>query len=74
MPVAVFITGMAFGVETFSWMLLLDIIVVCLGVSISAYGETQLVVKGFLLLLLSMCFEAIRLTLTQQMIQSSGIR
>ena len=74
MPVAVLITGIAFGTEHFRWILLLDILTICMGVSISAYGETHLMIKGFLLLLMSMCFEAIRLTLTQQMIQSSGIR
>ena len=40
----------------------------------AAYGEAHLVVLGLILLLLSLAFEAIRLTLTQQMIQSSGLR
>ena len=31
-------------------------------------------VKGLVLLLISLVFEAVRLTLTQQMIQSSGLR
>jgi hypothetical protein len=74
MPVAVFITGIAFGTEHFRWILLFDIILVCMGVSISAYGEAHLVILGLVLLIASMGFEAIRLTLTQQMIQSSGIR
>ena len=55
-------------------MLLADIALVTTGVSISAYGEANLVVKGLVLLLISLVFEAVRLTLTQQMIQSSGLR
>ena len=40
----------------------------------AAYGEAHLIIRGLLLLLLCLGFEAMRLTLTQQMIQSSGIR
>ncbi|GAX83205.1 hypothetical protein CEUSTIGMA_g10631.t1 [Chlamydomonas eustigma] len=74
MPVAVFFTGICFGVEQFRWVLLADIVLVTCGVGISAYGEAHLVVNGLVLLVVSMVFDAIRLTLTQQMIQSSGIR
>jgi hypothetical protein len=61
-------------VEHFRWVLLADVLLVATGVSISAYGETHLVVKGLVLLLISLVLEAVRLTLTQQMIQDSGIR
>ena len=74
MPVTVFFTGLAFGVEKFRWALFLDILVITFGVSISAFGEAHLVLKGLILLVVSMTFDAIRLTLTQQMMQSSGLK
>ena len=74
MPVCVFLTGLAFGTEQFKVVLLADVCVITLGVAISAYGEAKLVMMGLVLLLSSLSFEAVRLTLTQQLIQSSGLK
>lgn len=74
MPVTVFLVGMFFGTEHFTCTLFMDILLITGGVSISAFGEVDLVVLGLILLLISMFLEAIRLTMVQQLIQSSGIR
>jgi len=74
MPVTVFFTGLVFGTEKFKVPLLANIIVITVGVGISAYGEAHLVVKGLILIILSMTLDATRLTLTQQLMQSSGLR
>lgn len=73
-PVAVFLVGLCFGTEHFSWQLLLDILLITAGVGISAFGEVNLVMLGLVLLLISMCADAVRLTFVQQLVQSSEIR
>lgn len=74
MPVAVFVVGCGIGTERFSLVTLGNMLVVSLGVAISAYGEINFVVMGVVLQLLAICTESTRLSLTQILLQSSGLK
>jgi hypothetical protein len=54
LPVMVFLAGLAFGVETYRFILLVDIVLITTGVCISAYGEVDLVFLGLVMLCVSM--------------------
>eukprot|EP00884_Botryococcus_braunii_P008410 jgi/Botrbrau1/17570/Bobra.0166s0017.1 len=73
MPVAVFGVGCGFGVETFSWNSLTNMIVVTVGVAIASYGEINFVVTGVVIQLLSVLTESTRLTLVQILLQRRGL-
>ncbi|BDA42040.1 probable sugar phosphate/phosphate translocator At5g25400 [Coccomyxa sp. Obi] len=63
MPVAVFATGCAFGIESFSTSTLVNMVVVTAGVAIASYGEINFVVIGVVLQLISVMTESTRLTM-----------
>lgn len=65
MPVAVFVIGCSIGTERFSLVTLGNMLVVSLGVAVSAYGEINFVLMGVVLQLLAICTESTRLSLTQ---------
>ncbi|KAG1672833.1 hypothetical protein FOA52_004637 [Chlamydomonas sp. UWO 241] len=73
-PVMTYFVGMAWGVESYTHLLLLDVAVITCGVGVAAYGESELVLIGFALLVLCMAFEATRLVLSQQLMQATEVR
>ncbi|EIE22024.1 plastidic phosphate translocator-like protein [Coccomyxa subellipsoidea C-169] len=73
MPVAVFATGCAFGIESFSTSTLANMIVVTAGVAIASYGEINFVVIGVVLQLISVLTESTRLTMVQILLQRRGL-
>lgn len=74
MPVAVFVIGCSIGTERFSLVTLGNMLVVSLGVAVSAYGEINFVLMGVVLQLLAICTESTRLSLTQILLQNSGLK
>lgn len=74
MPVAVFSVGCGFGTERFTAPTFANMLVVSLGVAISAYGEANFVLAGVLLQLLAICTESTRLSMTQVLLQRSGLK
>ncbi|KAK3267389.1 hypothetical protein CYMTET_24049 [Cymbomonas tetramitiformis] len=74
MPVSVFLTGIAFSTEQFSWHTLLNMCAITLGVLIASYGEVHFVLIGFLIQLGSMICESSRLTLVQVLLQKRGLK
>lgn len=73
MPVAVFGVGCSFGVESFSWSTLTNMVVVTIGVAIASYGELNFVLVGVIIQLLSVMTESTRLTLVQILLQRRGL-
>lgn len=74
MPVAVFVVGCSIGTERFSLVTLGNMLVVSLGVAVASYGEINFIVMGVVLQLLAICTESTRLSLTQILLQSSGLK
>eukprot|EP00892_Ulva_mutabilis_P012648 jgi/Ulvmu1/9756/UM055_0096.1 len=73
-PASVYAVGCLFGTEQWSWRLALNLLVVIVGVLISAYGEVQFVVVGVVAQVAAILLESVRLTLTQLLLQRQGIR
>ena len=69
MPVAVFGIGCGFGIESFGFPTLINMLIVTLGVAIASYGELNFHVLGVLLQLTAVLTESSRLTLVQILLQ-----
>lgn len=73
MPGLVYASGVLLGTEKYSPSVTANMALIAFGVLVCAYGELNLVVKGLILQLSALCFEASRLTLVQILINSQGL-
>ncbi|KAJ9528880.1 hypothetical protein QJQ45_000442 [Haematococcus lacustris] len=73
MPGLVYASGVALGTEKYSQGTTLNMLLIAFGVLVCAYGEVNLVVKGLIQQLTALCFEALRLTMVQVLINSKGL-
>ena len=74
MPCVVYLIGLMFRVETFNSTKMLNMTILTVGIAIASYGEVNFHAFGFLLLLLSIGAEAIRLVSIQVLLASSDIK
>ncbi|GAQ90366.1 Nucleotide/sugar transporter family [Klebsormidium nitens] len=74
MPVAVFLVGVAFKVDVLRLDTLLNMAVISGGVLVASYGEIQFDVVGLVYQVGSVVSEALRLVLTQILLQRKGIK
>lgn len=74
MPGLVYAAGIVLGTETYSRGVSANMLLIAFGVAVCALGELNLVLKGFVLQLSALGFEAARLTLVQILINSQGLK
>jgi len=74
-PVAVLLAGWTLGVEKPNMKLLFNVSFIVIGVIIASFGEIKFVLIGFLYQAAGILFEAIRLTMVQQLLSpDSGFK
>ena len=74
MPAVVYLVGCLFGLETFAWQRLANMLVITVGVCIASYGELNFHLFGFMLQMGAILAEAIRLTSIQILLTSADIK
>jgi len=73
MPVATFIMAVFCGTDKLRWDLFLNMVLVSVGVVVSSYGEIHFNVIGTLYQVTGIFAEALRLVLTQVLLQKKGL-
>ncbi|RLN17019.1 putative sugar phosphate/phosphate translocator [Panicum miliaceum] len=73
MPVATFIMAVLCGTDKLRWDLFLNMVLVSVGVVVSSYGEIHFNVIGTLYQVTGIFAEALRLVLTQVLLQKKGL-
>ncbi|KAG8062254.1 hypothetical protein GUJ93_ZPchr0003g18029 [Zizania palustris] len=73
MPVATFIMAVLCGTDKLRWDLFLNMVLVSVGVVVSSYGEIHFNVIGTLYQVTGILAEALRLVLTQVLLQKKGL-
>ncbi|RKO85953.1 TPT-domain-containing protein, partial [Blyttiomyces helicus] len=73
-PVAILLMSWTFRTEDPNRWVFLNVIFIATGVAVASYGEIQFVFVGFLLALVAICFEAIRLVMIQRLLHSNSIK
>ncbi|KAL6909418.1 hypothetical protein ACP4OV_001699 [Aristida adscensionis] len=73
MPVATFIMAVICGTDKLRWDLFLNMLLVSVGVVVSSYGEIHFNVIGTLYQVTGIFAEALRLVLTQVLLQKKGL-
>ncbi|CAL5393596.1 unnamed protein product [Camellia sinensis] len=73
MPVATFLVAVLCGTDKLRWDVFLNMVLVSVGVVISSYGEIHFNVVGTLYQVTGICAEALRLVLTQVLLQKKGL-
>ena len=74
MPGLTFLVGMVAGREAYSHSTAANMTVIAVGVAVAAYGELNFVLKGVLMQLGALVFEATRLMLVQVLIDAKGFK
>ncbi|MEW5302836.1 MAG: hypothetical protein WDW38_004054 [Sanguina aurantia] len=74
LPVLVYTFGILLGTEVYNRSLVIDIAIIATGVMISAWGEAHLVMFGLVCILLAIMGDAVRLTLSQKLLQQASIK
>ena len=69
MPALVYFVGMCFGQQTLSLPKIVNLFFIIIGTLIASYGEVDFVLEGFVFLLASLVFEAVRICLLQILLQ-----
>ncbi|KAJ1656210.1 hypothetical protein IWQ61_004185 [Dispira simplex] len=72
-PIWVLVFAFMFGLEQFTWPLLLQIFLICFGVALTVVGETQFHLGGFLLVLGASITSGFRWSLTQILLQKRSL-
>jgi drug/metabolite transporter (DMT)-like permease len=72
-PVATFIMAVLCGTDKLRWDLFLNMVLVSVGVVVSSYGEIHFNVIGTLYQVTGIFAEALRLVLTQVLLQKKGL-
>ncbi|PIN00331.1 hypothetical protein CDL12_27167 [Handroanthus impetiginosus] len=73
MPVATFVVAVLCGTDKLRWDVLLNMLLVSIGVVISSYGEIHFNVIGTVYQVTGIFVEALRLVLTQVLLQKKGL-
>lgn len=73
MPVAVYSTGVVFGIDKFNWSMFLTMFVITFGVVVASYGEINFVVIGVAVQLGAVVVEALRLVLVELLLNRAGL-
>ncbi|XP_052150233.1 probable sugar phosphate/phosphate translocator At1g48230 [Oryza glaberrima] len=73
MPVATFIMAVLCGTDKLRWDLFLNMVLVSVGVVVSSYGEIHFNIIGTLYQVTGIFAEALRLVLTQVLLQKKGL-
>ncbi|KAL2244355.1 probable sugar phosphate/phosphate translocator At1g48230 isoform X1 [Sesamum indicum] len=73
MPVATFVVAVLWGTDKLRWDVFLNMVLVSVGVVISSYGEIHFNVIGTVYQVTGMFAEALRLVLTQVLLQKKGL-
>ncbi|CAI5487447.1 unnamed protein product [Closterium sp. Naga37s-1] len=73
MPVAVYLLGVAFRKDAFRAASFANMILIAIGVAVSAWSEANFNATGVLLQLAAVAFEATRLVLIQMLLTAKGI-
>mmetsp|Transcript_4858 Transcript_4858/g.16941 ORF Transcript_4858/g.16941 Transcript_4858/m.16941 type:complete len:332 (+) Transcript_4858:238-1233(+) len=73
MPVAVYSTGVCFGIDKFDTKMFLNMAVITLGVVVASYGEINFVVIGVAVQLGAIVVESLRLVLVELLLNRAGL-
>ncbi|KAG2693186.1 hypothetical protein I3760_08G085400 [Carya illinoinensis] len=73
MPVATFLTAVVCGIDKLRFDVFLNMVLVSVGVVVSSYGEIHFNVLGTAYQIMGMFGEALRLVLTQVLLQKKGL-
>ncbi|XP_062143439.1 probable sugar phosphate/phosphate translocator At1g48230 isoform X2 [Alnus glutinosa] len=73
MPVATFLTAVVCGIDKLKYDVFLNMVLVSVGVVVSSYGEIHFNVLGTTYQVMGMFGEALRLVLTQVLLQKKGL-
>ncbi|KAH7675310.1 Glucose-6-phosphate/phosphate and phosphoenolpyruvate/phosphate antiporter domain-containing protein [Dioscorea alata] len=73
MPVATFLMAVICGTDKLSWAVFMNMLLVSVGVVISSYGEIHFNIIGTLYQVTGILAEALRLVLTQVLLQKKGL-
>ncbi|KAL0367853.1 UNVERIFIED_CONTAM: putative sugar phosphate/phosphate translocator [Sesamum radiatum] len=73
MPVATFVVAVLWGTDKLRWDVFLNMVLVSVGVVISSYGEIHFNVIGTVYQVTGIFAEALRLVLTQVLLQKKGL-
>lgn len=73
MPVATFVVAVLCGTDKLRWDVLLNMVLVSVGVVISSYGEIHFNIVGTVYQVTGIFAEALRLVLTQVLLQKKGL-
>jgi drug/metabolite transporter (DMT)-like permease len=72
-PVATFIMAVLCGTDKLRWDIFLNMVLVSVGVVVSSYGEIHFNIIGTLYQVTGIFAEALRLVLTQVLLQKKGL-
>lgn len=72
-PVATFLMAVICGTDKLSWAVFMNMLLVSVGVVISSYGEIHFNIIGTLYQVTGILAEALRLVLTQVLLQKKGL-
>eukprot|EP00181_Compsopogon_caeruleus_P005487 CAMPEP_0184687086 /NCGR_PEP_ID=MMETSP0312-20130426/25060_1 /TAXON_ID=31354 /ORGANISM="Compsopogon coeruleus, Strain SAG 36.94" /LENGTH=313 /DNA_ID=CAMNT_0027142821 /DNA_START=198 /DNA_END=1140 /DNA_ORIENTATION=- len=70
-PVFVLLWGFCLGVESFSWPLLISIVLISGGIAVAAFGEVDFVLVGFILQITAVALGGFRWALIHHVLQGS---
>lgn len=73
MPVATFVVAVLCGTDKLKWDVLLNMVLVSVGVVVSSYGEIHFNIVGTVYQVTGIFAEALRLVLTQVLLQKKGL-
>ncbi|RKO91491.1 duf250 domain protein membrane protein [Blyttiomyces helicus] len=73
-PVAILLMSWIFRTEEPNRWIFLNVLFIAAGVAVASYGEIQFVFVGFILALVAIFFEAIRLVMVQKLLHSNSIK
>eukprot|EP00775_Hariotina_reticulata_P003891 gene3891-4145_t len=73
-PTVIYLIGMVMGTENYSFLQSVKVLVVCLGVTISSYGDISLVFVGLIIQIFSILMDASRCCYLQRVLQMADIK
>ena len=73
MPVATFLVAVLWGTDVLRYDVFLNMVLISVGVAVSSYGEIHFNMMGTLYQVMGIIAEALRLVLTQVLLQKKGL-
>ncbi|TPX63284.1 hypothetical protein SpCBS45565_g06717 [Spizellomyces sp. 'palustris'] len=73
-PVTVLLTSWAFGTEKPNLGIFLNVLFITFGIALASYGEIRFVMTGFVLQVVALCIESMRLVMIQKLLSGRDIK